>query len=114
MSAKYPDLNTSYPNVNQAFPVMMDILPTDAPLIKQWHEAIQAQNFALAATIWQQIPNVSQKIITSQILNTAFDTEVALEREFLERWSPAYDVSNTQPPTQETGDYWFHTGVVTY
>lgn len=115
MSVKYPDLpNTSYPNTNQAFPVMMDILQSDAPLIKQWHDAVQAQNWQLANSIWQQIPNVSQKIITSQILNTAFDTEVALEREFLERWSPAYVVSNTQPSAQETGDYWLHTGVVTY
>lgn len=115
MSVSYPDLpNTSYPDSNQTFLVMMDILQSDAPLIKQWHSAIQAQNFTLAATIWQQIPNASQKILTAQILNTAFDTEVALERKFLERWSPAYEVSNIQPSAQETGDYWFHTGVVTY
>lgn len=115
MSVTYPDLpNTSYPDTNQTFAVMMDVLQSDAPLIKQWHAAIQAQNFTLAATIWQQIPNASQKILTAQVLNTAFDTAVALERKFLDKWSPAYIVSSVQPSAQETNDYWLNTGVVTY
>lgn len=105
---------TTFPNQIQTFPAMLDIAPSDAPLIKQWHTAVQNQQWAAANAIWQQIPNVSQKIITATVMNTAFDTTVALEYYFLQKWSPAYVVSNTQPPTQETKDYWFHTGVVTY
>lgn len=115
MSVSYPDLpNTSFPNSVQTFQTMMDVLQSDAPLIKQWHDAIQAQNFAQAATIWQQIPNASQKLLTAQILNTAFDTTVAAERYFLEKWSPAIVIQATQPTIQETNDYWWNTGVVTY
>ena len=115
MSASYPDLpHTSYPDSEQTFLNMMDILLTDAPLIKQWHEAIQNQDMTTAALIWQQIPNVSQKILTANLLNTSFDTTVALERYFLGRWSPAYIVSSTEPLGQETGDFWFDTSRVTY
>ena len=115
MSITYQDLpNTSYPDSEQTFPTMLDISISDAPLIKQWQVAIENQNLELATSIWQQIPSVSQKIITAQILNTAFDTTVALERYFLDRWSPAYIVSSTEPLGQETGDFWFDTSVVTY
>ena len=38
---------------------------------------------------------------------------VALQEQFAKRYSPAYVVSETQPASQEIGDYWFKvTGTV--
>ena len=34
----------------------------------------------------------------------------ALETYYLQRWSPAYVVSDTQPIDQAVGDFWFDTG----
>jgi len=115
MSVKYPDLSfTTFPNSEQTFSTMLDISQSDAILVKQYHDAILNQDFALANSILTQIPNVSQQFLTSQIVNIAFETSVALERYFLDRWSPAYIVSSTEPLGQETGDFWFDTSVVTY
>ena len=63
MSVSYPDLpNTSYPDSNQTFSTMMDILQSDATLIKQWHAAIQAQNFTLAATIGSKFLMLARRL----------------------------------------------------
>ena len=40
-------------------------------------------------------------------MNTAWDTLVALQKQFTTKYSPAYIISETQPADQEIGDYWF-------
>lgn len=108
MSVKYPDLSfTTYPDSEQSFPLMLNITATDAALIKQYQTAIQNEDFVSAQTYLSQIPQYVQKLLTADKLNTSFDTCVALERYFNERYSPAYIVSETQPSAQENGDYWF-------
>ena len=98
---------TSFPNALQTFPQMIDLLASDGSLAQQYQTAMQAGNLALAKQILAQIPNNQNKIITADYLNTINDTVIAVEKYFQARYSPAYVVSNTQPPVQESGDFWF-------
>ena len=98
---------TSFPNALQTFPQMIDLLASDGSLAQQYQTAMQAGNLTLAKQILTQIPNNQNKIITADYLNTINDTVVAVEKYFQARYSPAYEVSNTRPVNQETGDFSF-------
>lgn len=98
---------TSFPNAIQNFPQMIDLIASDGTLVQQYQTAMQTGNLALAKQILAQIPNNQSKIITADYLNTINDTVVAVEKYFQARYSPAYVVSNTQPSSQENGDFWF-------
>ena len=98
---------TTFPNAIQTFPQMIDLAASDGALAQQYQTAMQAGNLTLAQQILAQIPNTQSKIITADYLNTINDTVVAVEKYFQARYSPAYIVSNTQPSTQENGDFWF-------
>lgn len=100
-------MSTLFPNAIQTFPQMIDLLASDGSLAQQYQTAMQAGNLTLAKQILAQIPNNQNKIITADYLNTINDTVVAVEKYFQARYSPAYVVSNTQPPSQESGDFWF-------
>ena len=100
-------MSTLFPNAIQTFPQMIDLTASDGSLAQQYQTAMQAGNLALAQQILAQIPNSQNKIITADYLNTINDTVVAVEKYFQARYSPAYVVSNTQPPAQENGDFWF-------
>ena len=104
---------SSYPTSIQNFPTMQDMTASDALLVTQFQQAMQAGNVPLAQTILAQITDKDKKIISAELLNTAWDTLVALQEQFAKRYSPAYVVSETQPASQEVGDYWFKvTGTV--
>ena len=96
-----------FPSEIQTFPQMVNLLASDGNLAQQYQAAMQAGNLTLAKQILAQIPNNQNKIITADYLNTINDTVVAVEKYFQARYSPAYVVSNTQPPAQESGDFWF-------
>ena len=96
-----------FPSEIQTFPQMIDLLASDGSLAQQYQTAMQAGNSALAKQNHAQMPNPQHKIITADYLNTINDTVVAVEKYFQARYSPAYVVSNTQPPAQESGDFWF-------
>ena len=98
---------TLFPNAIQTFPQMIDLIASDGTLVQQYQAAMQAGNVTLAKQILDQIPNSQSKIITADYLNTINDTLVAVEKYFQARYSPAYVVSNTQPSSQESGDFWF-------
>lgn len=98
---------TTFPTTIQTFPTMQDMTASDALLVSQYQQAMQAGNTALAQNILSQIPDSDSKIISAELLNTAWDTLVALQKFFNLRYSPAYVVSETQPEDQEIGDYWF-------
>ena len=96
-----------FPSEIQTFPQMIDLEASDGVLAQQYQIAMQAGNLALAKQILAQIPNNQSKIITADYLNTINDTVVAVERYFSGRYSPAYIVSESQPPYQEATDFWF-------
>ncbi len=96
-----------FPNEIQSFPQMIDVTPSDGPMIEQYQAAMKAGNLAQARQILSQIPNNQNKIVTADYLNTLNDTVVAVENYFQARYSPAYIVSPTQPPSQEKNDFWF-------
>ena len=98
---------SSYPNSIQLFPTMQDMTVSDAWLGTQFQQAMQAGNVPLAQTILAQITDKDTKIISAELLNTAWDTLVALQKQFITKYSPAYIISETQPADQEIGDYWF-------
>ena len=98
---------STYPNSIQSFPTMEDMTASDALLVTQFQQAMQAGNIPLAQTILAQITNKDTKIISAELLNTAWDTLVALQKQFTTKYSPAYIISETQPADQEIGDYWF-------
>ena len=100
-------MSTLFPNAIQNFPQMIDLMASDGALVQQYQTAMQAGNVTLAKQILDQIPNNQSKIITADYLNTINDTLVAVEKYFQARYSPAYVVSNTQPSSQESGDFWF-------
>ena len=100
-------MSTLFPSKIQTFPKMIDLAASDGTLAQQYQIAMQAGNLALAKQILAQIPNNQNKIITADYLNTINDTVVAVEEYFQVRYSPAYVVSDTQPSSQESGDFWF-------
>lgn len=80
MSTTYPDLSNNFPDSLDVFTNFLNITSTDAPIVKQYFEAVQASNFTLAQQLFNQIPNGSQKILTAQKLNLFSDCLASLER----------------------------------
>ena len=98
---------STYPNSIQSFPTMEDLTASDLALVKQFQAAMQSGNIKQAQAILALIPNYQNKIISTSLMNTAWDTLVALQKQFTTKYSPAYIISETQPTDQEIGDYWF-------
>lgn len=98
---------TTYPNEYQQFPTMLNIAAVDAPFIQQYQDFIKAGNYIEAQKILESIPNYDRKIVTADLLNSLFDTNVAVQKFYTERYSPAYIVSENEPLGQEQGDFWF-------
>ena len=100
-------MSTLFPSEIQTFPQMINLTASDGPLAQQYQIAMQTGNLTLAKQILAQIPDNQNKIITADYLNTINDTVVAIEQYFKGRYSPAYIVSESQPPYQEATDFWF-------
>lgn len=98
---------STYPNSIQSFPTMEDLTASDLAFVKQFQVAMQSGNIQQAQAILTLIPNYQNKIISTSLMNTAWDTLVALQKQFTTKYSPAYIISETQPADQEIGDYWF-------
>lgn len=99
---------TSFPGTVQTFDKRLDLVEADAPLVKQYQEAMQNGDLSLAATILEKIPDHDKKLISAEFLNDMTDTIEAVETFFLERYTPGYVVSESQPSGQSNGDFWFH------
>lgn len=97
---------TTYPNAYQEFPTMQNISATDASIVAQYQNAIENNDYPRAQQLLQAIPDFNKKMITASLLNTVFDTNVALQKFYTARYNPAYVVSKTQPLGQEVGDFW--------
>ena len=97
---------TTFPESTQTFPRMMDIEQSDLQLVNQYQTAMKNEDYTLARQILVQIPNYARKIIQANYLNDMNDTIEAVQDYFAARYSPAYIVSETQPITQEKGDFW--------
>ena len=80
MSIKYPYYpHTQFPNNIDNFESFLDITQEDFKLIKDYQIAIEDNNIAEAQEILSQIPNASQKLVTSLKLNQLRDAILALE-----------------------------------
>ena len=97
---------TTFPDSIQTFPTMLNLTSADVALVKNYQQAILDNNFSLAAQILVSITDSDKKLITAEYINTIFDTMVALQNFYEQRWSPAYVVSSSQPLSQEDGDFW--------
>lgn len=97
---------TTYPNAYQEFPTMQNISAMDASIVAQYQDAIENNDYARAQQLLQAIPDFDKKMITASLLNTVFDTNVALQKFYTARYNPAYVVSKAQPLGQEVGDFW--------
>ena len=103
-------MGTSFPNAKDSFPTMKDVTAADAILLAQYQSAMQAGEIAKAKQILTQMTDGANKVITAEYLNNIKDSMDALETYYLQRWSPAYVVIDTQPIDQATGDCWLDTG----
>lgn len=101
---------TVFPGQIDTFPTLKDVTAADGTLIAQYQAAIQSGNITQAKSILLSITEGENKVITAEYLNDIHDALTALETYYLQRWSPAYIVSDTQPLTQAVGDFWFDTG----
>ena len=101
---------TTFPNSIQTFPTMQNITASDAELVKQYQAAMQAGNIPQATAVLQQIADADKKLVTASLLNTLFDTNVALQQYYAKRFSNGYIVSANQPAGQADGDFWFKLG----
>ena len=101
---------TNFPNAKDNFPTMQDVTAADAILLAQYQAAMQAGDIAKAKQLLAQITGGGNKVITAEYLNNIKDAMDALETYYLQRWSPAYVVSDTKPLDQAAGDFWFDTG----
>lgn len=98
---------TAYPGAIQSFPNFLDITAADAPYVEQYQAAMEAGDLTTARAILNQIPSARNKVITADLMNTIADTSEAVQKFYLQRYSPAYVVSATQPAAQEITDFWF-------
>lgn len=97
---------TSYPDSFQQFPTMQDITASDAPIVEQYQEAVLDGDYVRAQQLLTTIPSYDEKMLTADLLNNVFDTNIALQQFYTARYNPAYVVSKTQPLAQEKGDFW--------
>lgn len=97
---------TTFPDTIQTFPTMVNLTSADVESVKNYQQAILNNNFTLAAQYLATITNSSSKLITADYINTINDTIVALENYYIQKWSPAYVVSSSQPSAQDIGDFW--------
>ena len=115
MSQKYDFRpNTTYPDTIQTFEEKLNITPNDATLVKQMQQLIEQRKFSEANAIRKQIPNYTQKQIIAQDFNTVFDTTVALQLEYNNRYTPSYVLSKDKPTNQSEGDYWYRITDIKY
>lgn len=98
---------TTFPNSVQSFPVMQDLTASDMTYVKNYQSAMLKGDFVEASTWLSRITNSSNKLVNAQYINTIVDTLKAVESFVLQKFSPAYVVSSSQPSSQETGDFWF-------
>lgn len=99
---------TSFPGAVQTFVRRMDLTESDGALVKQYQDAMQNGDLSLAAIILEKIPDHDKKLVSAELLNDMTDTIEAVETFFLEKYTPGYVVSETQPAGQSNGDFWFH------
>lgn len=99
----------AFPDTIVEFPEMLNINEQDGDgeKIDQFHQAIRNGNMAEANAILHTIVNYNQKIVTADYLNSIGTTCNALETYYLQRYSPAYIISSTQPISQNKTDFWF-------
>lgn len=103
---------TTFPNEIQTFINKLNITASDAPNVALFQQYMEQGNLVEARNVLLSITDYAKKIVTAEDFNLIQDTCVALENYYLQRFSPAYVVSDTQPYIQEIGDYWFDTGVM--
>lgn len=81
MSNTYRDLPlTSFPDSVDSFAQFLDITSTDYSLVKQYQEALERGDYSGAQSALSQIPQNSQKIISSMRLNELREAIFALEK----------------------------------
>lgn len=97
----------AFPETIVTFPTMENIQVSDCAKIEQYQQAIRNGDMATANAILVTISNYNQKIINANYLNSITSTCNALETYYLQRYSPAYIVSSTQPILQNKTDFWF-------
>lgn len=101
---------TNFPNSIQTFPTMLNMTASDADIVTRYQEAMQVGNLKQATSILAEMTDGDRKLITASLLNTLFDTSVAVQKYYATKFSNGYIVSATQPAGQENGDYWFKLG----
>lgn len=97
----------AFPDNIVTFPEMKDVTVSDGALVTAFQQAMEQQDIATARAILLSIPDYDKKFITANLWNNILDLCEDLERYYLQRYSPAYIVSPTQPLIQEKGDFWF-------
>ena len=97
----------AFPQEIVSFPTMKDITICDGNLITAYQQAIEAQDLSRAEAILHTIPEYQKKIISAEFLNKLAQLAMDLEQFYLDRYSPAYIVSATQPGAQGKYDFWF-------
>lgn len=104
----------AFPQEVVTFPTMKDITISDGSLITAYQQAMEAHDLTRAEEILHMIPEYEKKIVSANLLNSLTQLGMDLETFYLDRYSPAYIVSATQPGTQGKYDFWFEiTGTVT-
>lgn len=103
----------AFPDTIVTFPTKVNTQAVDGSKIAQYQAAMEAGDLTLASQILSTITNYSKKIIDTAYLNSIAQTVNALEKYFLEKYSPAIVVSANQPSVQEQTDFWLQiTGTV--
>lgn len=98
---------TNFPNQVDTFPTMLDITADDAELVKQYQDAMEAGSYDVAQQVLSEITDGQKKIISAGLMNDILDGLTAIEQYFGDRYSPAYTVSETEPPYKQVTDFWF-------
>ena len=109
MSTKYPALPfTTFPDSIQNFVTMQDILAADGSAVKNFQDAIEAGNIALAQQYYATINNADAKFIDAKKMNALFQTCVALQQFYTTDVQPY--VSTKQSEWQSIIDLFNYTG----
>lgn len=83
MSVTFPQYpNTTFPDVIQTFDTYVNITQDDVERYEAAQRAMLSGNLTMAQNMLNSIPNIKQKALTSEKLNTLIDTVQALEEVF--------------------------------
>lgn len=93
-NSKYP--LTNFPDAIDNYPQFLDMSQADFSLVRQYQDALERQDFVTARSVFAQIPNGTQKVVTALRLNQLQEATLAIEEFYKTDVKPYIDTKQNE------------------